>query len=431
VPRALWFWRALPAAAVALAIFLPGAAAAAAAARPGEELSIHVVTMGPGDHPFFKFGHNAIWVQNLETGRGAVYNFGTFKFDSPKLIPVFLRGRLMYWLSRTSIQTTIATYRSENRSIETQELDLDPAARAALRDALELNARPENRAYKYDYFLDNCSTRVRDAVDRATGGRLRAVSEGKPGRLTLRQQALRLTADLLPEYLALYLLLGASTDKPIDRWGEMFIPEEVQKTLREVRLPAAAVDGAPEGRPLVKSEAVAFSALRPPPLRDPPSWGAQLLLAGVAIGLLLALGGLGARRSVSGRVAFGAVIALVGFFLGFLGSFLVFVWGFTDHLVAHRNENILQLAPFTLALAVMGVGVAMGRRRPVRWAFSIAGAAAALGILGLLLKVTPWFSQDNLPLIGLLLPVWVGMAVGLWIFGRGGTVVRARAATST
>jgi len=70
-----------------------------AAAEPAEpDLRIFVLTMGPGDHPFFKFGHNAIVVQ--ERGRPAVaYNWGTFDFDSPTLIADFLRGRLTYWLS--------------------------------------------------------------------------------------------------------------------------------------------------------------------------------------------------------------------------------------------------------------------------------------------------------------------------------------------
>ncbi|HXI59064.1 MAG TPA: DUF4105 domain-containing protein, partial [Polyangia bacterium] len=184
-----------------------GAGAGQAQAQPGDELSVYVMTMGPGDHPFFKFGHNAIWIQDRTTKLSKVYNFGTFRFDSPRLIPDFIKGRLTYWLSVSSLDRTLATYQHENRSVEAQELELEPAEKAALAERLEVNARPEKRNYKYDYFLDNCSTRVRDAIDVVTGGRLRASAQG-PARLTLREQALRLTADLPWEYLTLYLILG-------------------------------------------------------------------------------------------------------------------------------------------------------------------------------------------------------------------------------
>ncbi len=59
--------------------------------EPGSELSVYVLTMGPGDHPFFKFGHNAIWIQDRKARTDKVYNFGTFRFDSPKLLPEFMK----------------------------------------------------------------------------------------------------------------------------------------------------------------------------------------------------------------------------------------------------------------------------------------------------------------------------------------------------
>src|SRR4029450_5190838 len=100
-----------------------------AQAEPGEDLTISMVTFGPGDHPFFKFGHNALLVQPRD-GRGMVYNFGTFAFDQPNLIPKFLKGRLMYWLSVSPVGSSFASYQGSNRTIEAQELDLTPAERA-------------------------------------------------------------------------------------------------------------------------------------------------------------------------------------------------------------------------------------------------------------------------------------------------------------
>lgn len=389
---------------IAFAVALP---TRPARAEPGDQLGAYVMTMGPGDHPFFKFGHNAIWIQDRETKTSQVYNFGTFRFDSPKLIPEFMRGRLMYWLSVSTIERTSAVYQGENRTVEVQELDLDPAAKVALAASLAENARPEKRAYKYDYFLDNCSTRVRDAVDKATGGRLRAASSGA-ARLTLRGQALRLTADVPWEYLALHLILGPSTDRQGDRWGEMFIPQELSRGLRAVSLPQ------PTGsRPLVKSQEVTFRARRDPPLEYPPERGVTLLLAGLGLGVAFAGFGLAGAVSAFLRVIFGALMALWGFAVGFIGWFLLLTWGFTDHVVVARNENILQCVPFCIALAVLGWGVAAGRPGATQKAFFVAVLCALIAVAGALLKLHPAFGQDNISLIGLFLPAWFGLVLGL------------------
>jgi Domain of unknown function (DUF4105) len=420
--------RAAKAAAAAAAAAEAAAAQAAAAAtppaeptpptppppEPGDALSVYVLTMGPGDHPFFKFGHNAIWVQDRSARTDRVYNFGTFRFDSPKLLPEFIRGRLTYWLSVSSIQQTMRGYMAENRTVEVQELDLDNAAKVALKQRLDENALPENRAYKYDYFLDNCSTRVRDAIDAATGGRLRTSAQG-PARLTLRGQALRLTAGVIPEYLGLYLVLGPSTDRAVDRWAEMFIPQELERGLRGVTLPGLQGQGT---RPLVKAQQTLFLARRAPALERPPERAVTMLLAGLATALVFfVLGGLAAGQAMA-RLIFGGLISVWGLVVGFIGCFLLFVWIATDHQVVYRNQNILQCAPFAIALVVIGWGVAFGMHGATRKALIIAVAAAGLSIAGALLRLSAISPQDNGPIIAFLVPAWVGIAAGLYNIRR-------------
>jgi hypothetical protein len=364
------------------------------------------MTFGPGDHPFFKFGHDALLIRDRVTGDDRVYNFGTFRFE-PGLIGEFLKGRLTYWLSVSSFRATVASYERENRTIVLQELDLAPAVKEALRASLEENARPENREYKYDYFLDNCSTRVRDVVDRATGGAVRAAARA-PGRLTLREQALRMTADVVPLYLALDLVLAGATDRPIDRWGEMYIPEELERGLRAVTLPG------PEGpHPLVISEQTVFAANRPPPLERPPARFVSLLLVGLAIGLVFVALGWAAPHRKALRALLGVAVAVWGLLVGFVGCFLVYAWVATDHVVTHRNENIFQCAPWAVALLVLGLGVAFGSRRATVGALRVAVASLLLALVGWGLKADPAFHQQNASLIALLLPSWFGMSIGL------------------
>src|ERR1039457_4820139 len=108
------------AAAIALATLSAGTHAHA---EPGDDLTVYALTFGPGEHPFLKFGHNAILVQPKE-GTGWVFNFGTFDFADPELLPKFLRGRFSYWLSVGGAEATLDAYRAENRTVLSQELDL-------------------------------------------------------------------------------------------------------------------------------------------------------------------------------------------------------------------------------------------------------------------------------------------------------------------
>lgn len=378
----------------------------------GAELTVSVLTFGPGDHPFFKFGHNAVWIHDEARGRDAVFNFGMFAFDSPLLIFDFLQGRLRYWLAVHSLRATLDEYRSENRTVEVQELNLTPAQRLELARALAVNAREENKYYKYDYYRDNCSTRVRDAIDRVLGGRLRAASTG-PASMSWRDHTRRLTADNLPVYFGLHAAMGDVIDAPVTAWDEMFLPSKVQEQLRRVTVPGAAGD-----EPLVRAERLLVRAEREPPRDVPPRWELPMLAAGLGLGGLAALAAARApRRRLAAQLA-AVLYGLYGLFFGLLGTIFVGLWAFTDHEVAFRNENILQFAPWTLGLAVLAAGLARGRARALRWARCLVAAAAGASLLGLALKASPAFDQDNAELIALLLPLWMGSLAGLVLWER-------------
>lgn len=399
---------------LAVAAALLALPATAAAAEPGEELTISVLTFGPGDHPFFKFGHNAILVHNARTHRDDVYNFGTFGFDSPWLILDFLKGKLRYWLSIQSMRSTLIGYQRENRTIDAQELNLTPAQRSELASSLAENALPANRYYKYDYYGDNCSTRVRDAVDRVTGGRVKAAATG-PARMSFRDHTLRLTADDLPIYLGLNIAMGDYIDKPITVWEEMFLPSRLQETLDTVMIPG------PDGQDvkLVKQTTRLLDADRDPLRTEPPHWILPMALAGSLLGGVFALLGKKARSSSVARGAFGSLLAVFGLLTGLLGSIFVMFWTATDHAVAYKNENILQCLPFALLLAGYGIGLARGRATSIKRCAQLVSLTAGASLLGLMGKALPFFDQGNGQIIALLLPVWVGALAGMFFFTKG------------
>ena len=146
----------------------------AAAPVPGngaepELPQVWLVTYGPGEVYWQRFGHNAIWIREPARGLDHVFNFGFFDFAQQDFFLRFLQGRMMYFSAAQPAQQEFAAYIDENRSIRAQRLDLSPEQAAWLTGYLLEEVRPENRDYLYDYYRDNCSTRVRDALDDALG----------------------------------------------------------------------------------------------------------------------------------------------------------------------------------------------------------------------------------------------------------------------
>jgi hypothetical protein len=381
--------------------------------RPVPKVSI--LTMGPGDQAFFKFGHNAIRIQYPGTNFDRVFNFGTFQFDNPTLILDFLAGKFQYWLSVQSYQGTVEHYKRENRSLYEQELYMADYQARALADALLENAKPENRYYEYDYYRDNCSTRIRDVLDETFSGQLRTRFDD-PGQMTLRQHTLRATADFFWVYAGLDIAMGAYIDQPETRWGEMFLPERLMQGLQSV-----VFSGAHGTRSLVKDHRVIHEAKgRPPVASKPPERRLAFFQGGLVVGALLTFLGWEAyrRRLRWARVTLGLGLGLLGLLLSILGTLFVLLWAFTNHQVAWRNENILQCAPWAIGLTVLALGIARGEARATRvaliWALSCLGAS----LLGLVLKVFPFMAQDNSRILAALVPTWMGACAGLYLLHR-------------
>lgn len=396
------------------------APAAAAPAEPGSELTVYLLTMGPGDLVYERFGHNALWIRDEARGTDLAYNYGLFDFQQENFILRFIQGRMLYWMDGYDAERTIAPYTWADRAVWAQELNLSPRQRAELRDFLEWNAREENRFYRYDYYRDNCSTRVRDALDRVLGGQLRAQTENTPSRTTYRSHTRRLTTNDVPIYTALNIALGRPTDREISAWEEMFIPMKLQEHARTLTIRDAS------GRevPLVRAEQTLYQSSRGPIREAPPSWLGGYLLVGVSFGGLLALLAYGAPRSRAARLAFSATAALWALLAGTAGVVMAGLWLLTDHTAAYANENLLQMSPLALPLVLLVPALAYGARWAARAALWLAVAGAALTALGLLLQLVPGFGQVNGEVIALALPVQLGLAWAVYHLSR---VVRQRA----
>jgi hypothetical protein len=376
---------------------------ARASDEPGTDLRISLLTMSPGDQSFTKFGHDALLVEDVRTGSSLVYNYGTFVFDSPWLAIDFLRGNLKYWLSVSPLPSVMRHYAAERRSIAAQELRLEPPERARIAELLARTERSDARYYKYDYYRDNCATRVRDVIDGATGGRLRAASTA-PAPLTYREETLRLTADDLLLSLGLDVAMGPLIDRPLTTWEAEFLPARLQAAVRAVRVPGPSGD-----QPLVAEERVLLPAAGRVSRQAPPQFWPALLVAGLgAAGLLSSLGVRAGRGSRWARAALSVLIPLLGFATGALGTILVGLSSLTDHAVTYFNANILLCTPFSLALVAFVSGIARGDERATRRARSFCLVSLVTSAIALVLVALPFFPQKNVEFVAFFLPVWLG-----------------------
>jgi hypothetical protein len=376
------------------------------AGEPGAELRISLLTMGPGEHPFTKFGHTAIWVHDAVTQRDEVYNYGTFAFDSPTLVLDSVAGKLPYWLSVQSLNSTLRTYRTQGRSLLASELELTPAERVQLNAALRENARPEHRYYRYDYYRDNCATRVRDIVDRAIGGRMQR-APAVPASMSYRAHTQRLVADDPLLYVGLDLAVGRETDSQVTFWDEGWLPERLHALFAETTV---SHDG--QTLPLIRSEQTLLTSRFPPARSTPPVWGGRYAAVGLALGGCFAA--LGFFASSGGRgltVALGGLYFTLGSALGLLGCALCYLTFFSAHSAAASNYNVLLLPPWLLALAAAGVGVMRGKLNAFRVARWAALSALLSSVLALVLHLLSKNPQANLQELAVALPLWLGVAL--------------------
>ncbi len=368
---------------------------------------IGVMTMQPGDIFWERFGHDAIIVDDPARGEPISYNFGMFDLEEPGFVGRFVKNEMQYMLMALPLEQDLQYYREVGRGATVQWLDLTPAQAESLARQLENNARPENARYRYDYFRDNCATRVRDALDRALDGSLGQQLASRSQGNTYRGEATRLSRPAPWMWLGFQFGLGPNSDRPLSRWEDAFIPMRLADSLREVRTAA--------GTPLV----IAEEELLPHRLAAEPGARAQPVIAWTLAGIVLglALWFIGRRRP---RIA--ASVSL-GFWLlcGLLGVLMLYLWLGTAHWAAWRNHNLLLASPLALLL-VPGAWVILRGRTPSRWWRWMLVVVTALAVLAVPLTWLGIDVQDNAMWIGLLLPVQLAFAA-LWARARPGGII--------
>jgi len=395
-------------AAVAAALTVLGAVPAVAQGPTAASgLRVSVLTFGPGDLVFERFGHNALRIVDPSTGSDLAYNWGMFSFDQPNFLGRFLSGDTKYWVEAFRSQPLIDFYVGFDREAVEQVLDLTDAEKAELKAFVEDQVREENKYYRYQYFLDNCSTRIRDALDRVMGGALQRRFVPITTTWSYRDESVRLTGPTYYSQLGIELALGPSADAPLTAWESMFVPMRLRDFLREVTVPVAGGGT----RPLVMQELVLHTPTTRPP--EPAARrGLTLGALGPVLGawmLMLVPTSLEARRKR--RLPAAVMAALFYGLTGLVGCVLLGMWLFSAHTFWYWNLTLLLCSPIALAAAVLGARAVWRGERGVLATMVLAAVAvpAALALL-----IAPFVSQRLGGPLMLLLPAHLGLALVIW-----------------
>ena len=396
---------------LALLVF---AAAFPAHAQNGEDLTIKLAVAGPGSELYFWWGHIALVIDNSRTGQSRFYDYGLFSFEKENFLLNFAMGRLLYSSGVSSSESNIAIYKRYDRGVTLYTLDIPPEKREEIRRFADNSVLPENRDYLYHLFKTNCTGSILTILDIATDGQFHEKWSEEPGRFTLRQHVRRHTWFAPFVDWILNFLMGQDIDTPVTVWEEMFLPSEIAKRIQGFEY----ADSWGAQRTLVRDVDVVFVSESRPIVLDAPfnQWPRELIFSlclSLALGLLFIIQ---AKSPAFGQVVLGICHSLFGLVFGIAGLVLFFLSIFTSHDYTYHNINLLFCNPLFLAAIPLGIKYASSpnynkRLRPelllrLLWLLTVIGV-----IISMLLKLTPWFWQDNLTDQMLMLPIALLLAL--------------------
>ncbi len=296
---------------------------------------ISLVTVDPLDEEVYQlFGHSAIRVFDPANRLNRAYNYGTFEFDQPNFLLKFCRGKLLYFLNAEPYRGFQGQYLElEHRGLREQILNLDAGQRQRLFNLLQENMRPENKYYKYDFFYDNCATRIRDIVKECFFHQIYFDSAATKSNVTMRQ--------LLQPYLKISpwttfgidLVLGLPTDRKARPEDWMFLPDHVHDLFGKTQF---------DGKPLVKTELPNLEPYSPQVAARKPDLVDKFFGSPFAVMCLVLLIGLLTMADARAERIFNGIF---WFTLGLAGLIMFLLWFATDHLATKNNFNLLWALP--------------------------------------------------------------------------------------
>jgi len=297
--------------------------------HPSSQISI--VTASQGEKLYNIFGHSAIRVNDTINNYDLVYNYGIFDFSTPNFYTKFIRGKLLYKLGLQRFNSFVAGYERQGRQVTERIFNLNEAQKTQVLSFLDENYKPENRKYLYDFFYDNCASRIRDVFEQHLNGNL-IYDTAAVKQITFRQQ--------LDEYLpgkpwanfGIDLILGLPADKKADFRNQMFLPDYLEENLSKASL---------NGQPLLSKQYIVTPLTK-------STKNINSLFSPLLVMCLVALFFFIATFFIKNNTLQNLLDVFLFGLLAIAGWVFLFMWLGTNHQACYKNLNMLWANPLYL-----------------------------------------------------------------------------------
>ena len=337
------------------------------AQRLSPQAEISIITCAPGNDLYSTFGHSAIRIKDPAFRMDNVYNYGTFNFETPNFYVKFVRGQLDYMLSVAPYRYFVMSYMNENRWIKEQILDLSAAQKNKVYSYLEKNALPENKYYRYDFFYDNCATRVKDVIKDVLKDDLIL-----PETVTKEGETFR---DLTHIYLAgkdwerfgTNLALGRPTDKIINTEEATFIPDYLYLAFDKAKIKTDGIE-----KSVIKESKMLFEPKNR--IETTGFFFTPIIIFSLVLFFVLLMTYF-EKRTKRYYLLFDKTLF---FIVGFIGIVILFLWFGTEHIAVVNNLNIIWAMPLFFVAAFM---LKAGNKQSLKWFFLVMSLVLLISLI--------------------------------------------------
>ncbi|MGY8934288.1 MAG: lipoprotein N-acyltransferase Lnb domain-containing protein [Flavobacteriales bacterium] len=333
-----------------------------------ETAELSILTMGPGDDLNDSFGHSAFRVKDTTQNIDVVYNYGVYDFNTPNFYLKFAQGKLLYTLDRNNFTPFYNYYSKQNRWIKEQVLNLNPSEKKDLFNFLQNNFKPENRTYKYDFFFDNCATKIRDVMATVLKGKISYQDGFESNSYTFRELIQKNVDWNTWGSFGMDIAIGAVVDRKATYWEYQFLPEYVFKATDKAKL-----NRGQEDIRLVKETIDLFN--NSPKEKKPNFFTSPLFMMGLFAFIILGITYKDFKNNTRNRWLDVSIYSITGI----IGVLLLLLWFATDHSTTHNNYNLLWAFPLSLFFVL-----AISKKNPKPWLKSyVVFQILMLGLIGI------------------------------------------------
>ncbi len=288
---------------------------------------ISVLTIGPGSSLNDSFGHSAYRVK--DSLMDIVFNYGVYDFDTPNFYTKFAQGKLNYKIGANYFEDFRESYIRQNRTIKEQILNLSLDERQQVFNFLSKNYEPANQYYLYDFFYDNCATKIKDVLVYSLNDgiefNLPESFESKTFRSLIQQN---LNWNSWGSF-GIDLALGSVIDRKASSIEHMFLPEYIHSFIDVATLKSNSK------KRLVLSEKTIFE-------KNETTSSKNLLMSPLVIlGLISLLIIYVTYRDYKNNKRSKWLDVVLFSLTGLIGIVILLLWFATDHGATAQNYNLL------------------------------------------------------------------------------------------